>query len=1237
MWKHKLLTILLILIILSSEFSIPIKSTFSNDTYKPKLENIEDNIKFIQEQLEKGAPHEGPLLERSYVVPEGMSAEEADKLWVAVAPFISLGCSEDELSSIINNISSKLPKNVGNAIIDYSRLRIIKNKKTGEVYVEIPLIYSSELKLVQYNTTGANKLYKVYNVTEERVYRIIKKPEGFYKITYMDLETHKNTSVVTRLSLGAYSQYSLAKDEEGYFRPSEWNMLTPGLSYALVAVPGHYEDVKVVVPAQKRKFRVLFPAYDPLLFAGWIIKTQASSTSLSVGEVFSINYSAAAVHINPEENPLNCTLLLSTNSSAFVPLNELTRHLNNSNTSGSFLLKTTTPGTYNLTLSIDGNAVFCIDPWNPYNEKHRTYTLTVSGALSPSISVALAEISTSFKHTTLNVYLKNLGSDAYNITLLLSGNVDEAKKYIGELKAGASWNQSFTLRLRSASASIRARVSYFDLEGNPYISEAYITVVSKNYVVPEHYEEYTVVVPEHEETQRVFVPGYEGYTHVRLFSAMSSVTATYRIAGKEITWGYGFAEPIVSSSSEGVKLEVRTSFLPIATEGFELELPRTSEELTLQALSPLASTLPPGYRKPKLPVKYVVLSIAPYVELNLTADEEKAREILKLKGYGKINTSQVPEGYEVSLVSETITKLPVLISEEDYLRQQKLGWPRSGKSYLEDAHEVFWDFNRTKVKVGSGNLIRLIYQPLKFTGGELVKGLVLKNYAKESINYTIRVVNPSISQGSFAFYSQGGARVEKAWSAFVKELSAIPISLVQVESKVGVVQVELLKDGRIVASIELDMSSEVSKFWSEFWRGFWRGFSSKLPDIAVGLAIQGAVVAALMIIGPAHPKLALVVTNFPILLAAGLQIMRLGPRLKEYFTEVRPYYDNISKEYLNVASLLRASNLTGLAAIAENKAEQIRSNEDRIGVDIVLEDLASLGFNLTDVLCLAGIVEASTEQKGESLGRIVGEALKVAVYASTIYIVDKITSTYSKVESSTSSFDSFLKYIKKGIYAYVTPPIWDAYFSLKGTIKGLIFLSIVSDVDDNIKKLVSFEGEENYEDKIKELEKVGELGLDAAEASLNEEHSIKLLNVLAKYYKCGGEDWEEEASEFVKNLKAVSKGDLNFAIKIVDWLDGLSGEQLADAIPKIRNIRYYEFSNVHVQEVEAKVFLREEVEEGRYFARATTEDGEVCEWITEIGSTRYMRVPSRYADELRGKTLEKLQLFSYIPEVHFPK
>jgi len=1229
MWKHKIISIIIILVFILSEFSAPIRSIFTSDTYSPRLENIEDNIKFIQEQLEKGMPHEGPLLERNYVVPEGMSIEEADKLWVAVAPFISLGCDENELSSVLGNISSKLPKKIGNATIDYENLKISRNKNTGEVFVEIPLIYNKELNLTQYNTTGVNKFYKVYNVTEERIYRIVKKPEGFYNITYMDLETHKNTSVITRLGVGAYSQYSLAKDEEGYFRPSEWNVLTPGLSLALVAVPGHYEDVKVAVPAQEKKFKVLFPAYDPLIFFGWLIETQISSTSISVGETFSINYSAVPVNIDPQENPLNCTLTLSTNSSAFVPLNELTRHLNNNNTSGSFLLKAITPGTYNLTLSLEGNAVFCIDPWYPYNENHRTYTLTVSGALSPSISIALAEVSTSFKYTTLNVYLKNLGSNAYNLTLLLSGNVDEVRKNIGEINSGASWNQSFTLHLRSASAGIKARVSYFDVEGNLYVSEAYITVVSKNYVVPEHYEEYTAVVPEHEETRRVFVPGYEGYTHVRLFSAMSSVVITYQMAGQSITWSYGFAEPIVSISGEGAKLEVRTSFLPISTDGFELELPKTSEELTLQALSPLESTLPPSYRKPKLPVKYVVLSISPYVELNLTVNEEEARKLLRLEGYGKINTSQVPEDYEVSLVSETTTKIPLLISEEDYLEQQKLGWPHFGKSYLEDAHEVFWNFSRTKVDAGSGNLIKLIYQPLKFTGGELVKGLVLKNYAKESINYTFRVVNPSLAKRDFEFYSEG--RVEKSWTTFASELSVSPISLVQVESRVGVVEVELLKDGRIVASIELDLSSEVSKFWSEFWRGFWRGFSSKLPDIAVGLAVEGAVIAVVMFIGPVHPKLALVAANLPILLSAGIQMMRLGLRLNEYLTRIRPYYDNISKEYSNIASLLRAYNLTTLASIAEGKAELIRSNEDRIGVDIIFEDVVALGFNLTDILCFIGVIEASAEQRGESFGRIAGEALKIAVYATTIRIVDKITSTYSKVES----YDSFLEYIKKGIYAYITPPVWDACFSLRRTIKGLVFLSVVSDVDEDIRKIVNVEDYE--EEKIKELENVGELGLDAAEAGLSEEHSIKLLNILAKYYEYGGEEWEEKAGEFVRSLKTLSKGDLSTAIKIVDWLDDLSSEQLADAIPKLANIRYYEISDAYVEESGEKISLGQAIEEGRYLVRATTKDGKVYEWIVETTGSDRIWVSSEYYDELKGETLDKLQLISYIPEIHFPK
>ncbi|MGC9015103.1 MAG: hypothetical protein ACP5KW_12070, partial [Thermoproteota archaeon] len=79
----------------------------------------------------------------------------------------------------------------------------------------------------------------------------------------------------------------------------------------------------------------------------------------------------------------------------------------------------------------------------------------------------------------------------------------------------------------------------------------------------------------------------------------------------------------------------------------------------------------------------------------------------------------------------------------------------------------------------------------------------------------------------------------------------------------------------------------------------------------------------------------------------------------------------------------------------------------------------------------------------------------------------------------------------------------------------------------------------------------------------------------------------------------------------------------------------YEFSNMYVEK-KGEVYLRQVIGEGRYFVRATTEDGKAYEWVVETKGSDYVRVPSRYS-ELEGKNLEKLQLISYILEVHFPK
>jgi len=1129
-----------VLVVLSYEWNVAVANrVLVEGLLAASPEDVDRELAFIKGQLEEGTPPEGPLMERSYVIPEGMSAEEADRLWVAIAPLVSLGCEGEEVAAISENLTGLLPREVEvggrNVTVDYSRLRITRDMKTGEVDVELPLLCNGSFRLLEYNTTGAERLHKVYNVTEFRSYRVVKRAEGFYEVTYMDLESHLNYSVVTRLSVGAYPGYSLAGEEGGPFKPSEWGMLMPELSHVLVAVPGHYEEVRTLVPAQEKRVRVLFPAYDPAIAHGWFIETQASSTALSVGEVLTIDYRAEAVNIDPADEPLSCTITLN-GCEAFRPLDGLVANLDNDQTSGTFRLEALEPGTYNITLAIDGNAAFCIEPMNPYEEKHRTYAVTVSAPESPMISISLTCSSTPLKHAALEVEVENVGGGAaHNITLSLAGQIDAQSAKIGTLQQGESWSKGFTVHLRSATAGVRARASYYDSGGNLYVSEAYLTVVSPNYVVPEHFEEYTAIVPEHEETTRVFVPGYEGYTHVRLFSAESSIYFSYNFSGQLISWGYGFTGPVLQARADrGVELEVNTRFMPISTDGFELDIASGERELTLQALGHMG--LPKWYSRPTVPLKYLVLSISPYVELNVTAEESRARELLGLGGCGAIDPSQVPEGYEVELLSEVISRAPFWINETYYSALQEQGWPRSGRSYIEDAHESRWDFNRTRYDAGAGASVKLVYYPLKRYSGDLVKGLALRNYASQNVSYRIRVVRPLAEQG---VYISAGGNVVEVQELLVGGLSVNPFSVVQFESNVGVLRVELLKGGAVVSAVEVDMSAEVSRFWSDFWRGFWRGFSSSLPGIAMGLVVQGAVIAALMLIGPGHALAAYVVASTPIVIAGLLQAMRMAPKLQAYISELRPAYETVSGALRNQSRVYRANNLISLASAAEEKASWIEAYVNRIGVDIVFEDVLSLGFNFTDLLCALGIVEASAEQRGESVGRLTGEGLRLAVTVGTIAVIRGLASANSKLEGL--SFESFLEYVKRGAASYITPPIWDAIFALKGLLgklSNLGFLLVWRDVDDDIKELA-----DSWKGEASKLADVGAVGAEAADLGLEEESTMRLLDVIARYLSyVGGEGiGEEGCTDLLYSLKLARQKSPELAHKLIAWLDGLPG------------------------------------------------------------------------------------------------
>ncbi|MGQ9596949.1 MAG: hypothetical protein ACUVQY_05630 [Thermoproteota archaeon] len=86
-----------------------------------------------------------------------------------------------------------------------------------------------------------------------------------------------------------------------------------------IAVPGHYEDVSVLVPEHGANYRVLFPAYDPIWIEGWYIETNISSTSLTVGEILNIAYEA--VYSSIATPPLNATIRLYA-PTAFETLND---------------------------------------------------------------------------------------------------------------------------------------------------------------------------------------------------------------------------------------------------------------------------------------------------------------------------------------------------------------------------------------------------------------------------------------------------------------------------------------------------------------------------------------------------------------------------------------------------------------------------------------------------------------------------------------------------------------------------------------------------------------------------------------------------------------------------------------------------------------------------------------------------------------------------------------------------
>lgn len=271
--------------------SLVLTSHFSTSLLVHAVETDALNaLKSIEEELEKGNVPSGSITEANFIISRGFPVEPAKRLWLFTAQLVSTGCSSDEIRRAIidANETLKLPTLVSYELKDYTiipkydGIQVVRSND-GSVSVEIPYRavdgYGRDVDVssMKYESNGTNLFHVLYRYPKRRTYLVRVIDPDAYAFTFVDLETGEIFNKTAKVNIGLFSNFS-----RGPF----------GFESFVVAVPGHFEEMHKLVESQVREFRVLLPAYDPL-----IVDTSISSTKVKIGDVITIS----AQIRNPQE------------------------------------------------------------------------------------------------------------------------------------------------------------------------------------------------------------------------------------------------------------------------------------------------------------------------------------------------------------------------------------------------------------------------------------------------------------------------------------------------------------------------------------------------------------------------------------------------------------------------------------------------------------------------------------------------------------------------------------------------------------------------------------------------------------------------------------------------------------------------------------------------------------------------------------------------------------------------
>jgi hypothetical protein len=1041
--------ILLIYLALSIEFapSLVFQRVLSQQNgYEALLSRLEEYLMDIL------PPESMPVEECEYVAPDGFNASYAERLWRIVSPLVSMGSPIDKIRSMLQN--STPGEADGSILLDFNNTRVEKNRD-GSVTVRIPVASEKPLNYTYCNSIGVRILYEAWNETLVRYYGV-ERYTGLYRYVVKDIETGVVFDFVSRLGVSPFPGFAL-EDIMLLHPEGNWPWF---LGNPIIAVPGHYEEVKTLVPEHEESYRVLFPAYDPIIIEGWVVSTSVSSTSLSVGETLQISYWAEYYSFPGEEpEPLNATLTLSAPES-FQPLNGVERKLSDEHKSGSFNLKAVKPGTYNLTLRLSGNAQF---PHAPGDEE--TYTIQVVSLPAPSLSVEIVERDTSIpKHARLVLRLRNDGgSPARNVVVEIAGAcLHGLNRSVGSVEAGEARNVELSLRLLNPSCEARIMVTYSDDEGNPYLVSFWTRVSTETFWVPEHFEEYIVTVPEHEKVTRIFVPGCEKATHVRFY------------------W-LTFRHPAPSYPGEFV--------VPMPTfqghyGGFELVshlTPTGAPELNASSWDP------EEFGNPDM----VLLSLEPYFEQVGVFEEKNAAEILGVKPGLLRSNSSIGE-YRTRLVNQTwrvsggivmnATQFAAynrtmnsFISENNLQGEFKIGWRRLT--------------NATRLAKPSSEkgFLTLIYRPLSVKGSGPLKSIQVKNYAWRDMEYELKV-------GSYMAPPQLETTIfenVEATSLTVGRNSDHVFLSASMVGEARLLRVNLSYSGMLVARLEYELKP-VESGETLFWRGFWDALNERLPGIAAmsGVMIGGSLLIALGATVSGLPSLILKGLGTGVKLAAFLYYLFRGVPLNigeiTHAFNATAFHLGQSYEYASLACLLEeveqpvctallakeyllhsellnfvstgrlSPMLHSIEKISREMMEVARPRgflasilwdaavaELRIAERIAEDTVMDLFFDvsLTDVE-IALSRGADPHLSGRAWGRITASLLSFTALVFSYKAGEKIEekALESKLEAKVWNTKGLLNYLGERFYAWVTFPLVDLVSTILSLKNVLVFV-----------------------------------------------------------------------------------------------------------------------------------------------------------------------------------------------------